>query len=113
MEQTKISMFDRFDLISHIMPYYAQTHKAFLLLSSLCSASRSKLNEFYDEFINCMKGNWLYIKRFYNEIKLVLPSDLFIVRISIETESDMNNFVQFIKNYEESKVFKLHSIPFS
>ena len=55
MEWTKIPMFDRFDTISHIMPYYSHTHSAFLLLSSLCSTSRWKLDEFYDEFIYCMR----------------------------------------------------------
>ena len=64
MERLKIPMFSRFDAISHIMPYYSQTHEAFLLLSGLCSKTRSKLDEFYDEFVNLMIENWRYIETY-------------------------------------------------
>ena len=47
MEHSNIAMLERFDTIVNIMPYYANTYKAFLLLSSLWSTSRRKLDEFY------------------------------------------------------------------
>ena len=64
MEKLKIPMLSRFDTISHIMPYYGQTHEAFLLLSSLCSKTRCKLDEYYDEFVNLMIENWRYIETY-------------------------------------------------
>ena len=50
-------MLNRFDAISAIMPYYASSHNAFLLLSSLCTTTRAKLDEFYEEFVYLMRQN--------------------------------------------------------
>ena len=62
------------------MQYYGGTHKAFLLLSSLRSSSRSKLDEFYD-FIFFMRKN--RITSFLFSAKLLsIPSDLFCLDIS-------------------------------
>ena len=84
MERYKIPMLSRFDTISHIMSYYAQTHRAFLLLSGLCLETRDKLDEFYDEFIASMKKCWEHIGvDSTNKLThLFLPNELF--EISIE-----------------------------
>ena len=102
-EQSKISMLSRFDTISHIMPFYANTHKSFLLLSNLCSAVRNKLDEYYHEFINSMREHWIRI--YSNEMNLLLPSDLFIADIWVTTESEFNIFAQFINNFREPLTF--------
>ena len=57
MENKQIRILERFDVISITMPYYGSTHKSFLLLSALSPASRSKLDEFYQEFINIIDFN--------------------------------------------------------
>ena len=87
MEWSRIPILDKFDAISHIMPYYEYTHKAFLMLSSLCSSIRSKLDEFYSEFIQWMKNSWTCIEIASENMRkpLFLPSDLFIIKFkSIE-----------------------------
>ena len=66
MKKREIPIFNRFDTTSIIMPYYAPTHYAFKLLSSLCSSARNKLDEFYEEFIICMRE---YSKKYENRIK--------------------------------------------
>ena len=105
MEGSKIPMLIRFDTISHIMPYYAKTHKAFLLLSSLCSASRLKLEEFYDEFITSMTERWLNLEiesdnsfSYFN-----LPNDLFGVSIQCEDKESVNALIKFIENLIDFK----------
>ena len=103
MEHSKIPMFDRFDTTSHIMPYYSQTDSAFLLLSSLCTTSRSKLDEYYNEFISLMKENWKCISKFYYSKDRPLPTDLFLMFIEIRAISLFDSFVQFIKSYTEVK----------
>ena len=111
MERLKISMLSRFDAISHIMPYYDQTHRAFLLLSSLCSKTRDKLDEFYDEFVNLMKENWAYIEVFsiYQLAFLFLPSDLFEISIDLTYHKVFNAFIEFIKNLRDSKGWYFNS----
>ena len=101
MEQSKISIFERFDATSHIIPYYAHTHKAFLLLSSLCSKSRKKLDEYYNEFIDLMKENCSWISN--NKDNLLLPSDLFILDFKISKRSSFKKFKKFIKNINKAK----------
>ena len=105
MEKSKIPMLCRFDTISQIMPYYARTHKAFLLLSSLCSASRLKLDEFYDEFINSMTEFWTVIElnswsRFDYSF---LPNDLFRVSISCYSEESIEALIKFCDNLRDLK----------
>ena len=103
MERSKIPMLGRFDTISHIMPFYAHTHNVFLLLSSLCSNSRSKLDEYYSEIIYSMSGNWSKINKDWRTDYLFLPSDLFIKNIFIENDYDFKWFIQFIENLKESQ----------
>ena len=105
MEGSKIPMLTRFDTISHIMPYYAKTHKAFLLLSSLCSASRLKLDEFYDGFITSMTEHWLNLEiESDNSLNyLFLPNDLFGVSIQCEDEESVDELIKFIENLIDFK----------
>ena len=98
-------MLSRFDSISHIMPYYGQTHRAFLLLSSLCSETRSKLDEFYDEFIASMKENWRYIQSnsIYHKMFKFIPNDLFEVLIELYNQKMMEIFIELIEDLRDSK----------
>ena len=104
MEWSKIPMLDRFDAISHIMPYYARTHKAFLLLSSLSSATRRKLDEFYYEFIEWMKDNWMAMYMGSDLMKkyIFLPLDLFTINCWLINEDNISKFIEFIKNISKS-----------
>ena len=105
MEWSKIPILSRFDTISHIMPYYARTHKAFLLLSSLCSASRNKLDEFYNEFISHMKENWTYFE--VDSVSclhfLFLPNDLFEVSIYLKCKESINALIKLCENIRDFK----------
>ena len=109
MDRSKIPMLSRFDTISHIMPYYGQTHRAFHLLSSLCSKTRNKLDEFYDEFITCMKEYWVLVGDglFSQMDHIFLPNDLFEVAINIPANETID---KFIRNLRDSKgwYFKSH-----
>ena len=105
MEKSKIPMLSRFDLISHIMPYYDQTHWAFLLLSSLCSDTRRKLDEFYDEFISCMKEYWRYLLVYSTNQKShkFLPNDLFEINIGCSNKENSQILIKFIGNLKDLK----------
>ena len=104
-KRSKIPMLSRFDTITHIMPYYASTHKSFLLLSSLCSATRDKLDEFYEAFITRMAKYRMTLEVFSDNYLsyLFLPSNLFIINLRQVTEKMFNEFIRFIKNCEKSK----------
>ena len=96
---SRIPMLSRFDLIAHIMPYYARTHKAFLMLSNLCSATRDKLDEFYDEFITSMTEYWMQYKiklNKYTELNF-LPNDLFESYFEHISEDNINALIKFCK----------------
>ena len=103
MERSKIPMFNRFDLISSIMPFYANTHKVFLFLSSISSSTRFKLDEYYDEFIYCMRESWTSIFGDSDVNSLILPLDLFIINMWGINESNFDRFVEFVINLRESK----------
>ena len=111
MKRSKIPMLSRFDATSHIMPYYGQTHEAFLLLSSLCSKTRIKLDEFYDEFVNLMKENWRYIEKYSTKQKTYkfLPNDLFEIFIDLSDQKSINKFIKFIKNLRDFKGWYFNS----
>ena len=106
--KSKIPMLSRFDTISHIMPYYGQTHGAFLLLSGLCSKTRDKLDEFYDEFVNLMKENWRYIQ-IYSTYQNIPPNDLFEMSISLHYQNSIDTFIEFIENLRDSKGWYFNS----
>ena len=103
MEEIKIPMLNRFDTISHVMPYYAHTHKTFLLLSSLCKSSRNKLDEFYDEFVECMRENWLELRMAFKRAHLQLPTDLFWIIFACSNKLNLELFIDFIKNLKSYK----------
>ena len=105
MECSRIPVLSRFDTISHIMPFYANTHKSFLLLSKLCSASRRKLDEYYDEFIAHMEKYriCLYINSTNIDTHLFLPNDLFTINRCIIWNSTFNVFTLFIENLSKLK----------
>ena len=111
MERSKIPMLSRFDAISHIMPYYGQTHRAFLLLSGLCSETRSKLDEFYDEFVAWMKENWMLLNiNSSNKLnELFLPNDLFQVSIFRLFKKWIDVLINFIGNLRDSKGWYFNS----
>ena len=111
MERSKIPMLSRFDAISHIMPYYGQTHWAFLLLLGLCSETRCKLDEFYDEFVAHMKENWWYIKvdKRSKWGCLFLPNDLFQIYLNFWEKEMTAKFIKFIKNLRDSKGWYFNS----
>ena len=104
-KRSKIPMLSRLDTISHIMPYYASTHKSFLLLSSLCSATRDKLDEFYDEFITLMTEYRMTLKVISDKHLwcLFLPSNLFIINLKPKTKKMSYEFIRFIKNCDNKK----------
>ena len=97
-------MLSRFDLIAHIMPYYARTHKAFLMLSNLCSATRDKLDEFYDEFITSMTEYWMQYQIKLNKYSehYFLPNDLFESYFECKSEDNINALIKFCKEIKSS-----------
>ena len=111
MERSKIPMLSRFDSISHIMPYYGQTHRAFLLLSGLCSETRRKLDEFYDEFVTLMKEYWTLVKSNF-EVQLTRifrPNDLFEVSIYCQDQKSIDEFIEFIEDLKDFKGWHFNS----
>ena len=111
MERSKIPMLSRFDLISHIMPYYGQTHKAFFLLSGLCSETRYKLDEFYDEFITLMKEKWMFYELNLRNTKsrFSLPNDLFEISYTLDYKAGTKKLIKLIKNLRDSKGWYFNS----
>ena len=111
MERSKIPMLSRFDLISHIMPYYGKTHRAFLLLAGLCSETRCKLDEFYDAFVTCMKEYWMFAEADQSNQSnyLFFPNDLFEVSILCRGQERINWFIKFIENLRDSKGWYFNS----
>ena len=111
MERSKIPMLSRFDLISHIMPYYGQTHRAFLLLSGLCLETRYKLDEFYDAFVTRMKEYWAYfdITSTSRLTQLFLPNDLFEFHIMCLDKEKSAIFINFVENLRDSKGWYFNS----
>ena len=99
MEINRISILENFALTTVVMPYYAPTHKSFLLLSSMTTGTRVKLDEFYEEFMNAMNQYWIMIywdnQKYFNAF--ALPADLFIMNIWISRQELLESFVRFIK----------------
>ena len=105
MERSKISIFESFALISIVMPYYAPTHKAFLMLSSLYYGSRNKLDEYFDEFINIMRkySIIIIINRTEGLIRFSLPSTLFQFKIELNYIGDIDVFITLIKRISKKQ----------
>ena len=62
MESKVVQFYEKFPLLSVILPYYGHTHSCFLLLSELCKGSRDTLTQWYGEFANLMRP---YCQTFY------------------------------------------------
>ena len=103
MEGRRIPILENFAIISIIMPYYSFSHNGFLLLSTLCTKSRSKLDEFYEEFRNSMRNYCMKIISRINANWIYLPSDLFKFSISVNVEKDAKNMIWFISNLVSKK----------
>ena len=105
MENLTIPIFNRFSAIWEIMPYYGPTHKVFLMLSTLWSATRRKLINNYDAFIYAMKGywTWLSIEQQRDLRLLFLPNDLFEINILSKFSEDVNTFIEFISKINKSE----------
>ena len=105
MDLIKEHIFQRFDIISIIMPYYAPTHKAFLLLSTLWTESRRKVDEFYEEFVKYMRRYWICLPANENNLKqwLCLPHDLFILNIWPINEKIVDTLIYYILDTNELK----------
>ena len=106
MEGSKIAIFENFAVTTVVMPYYGCTHQAFLLLSKLSKGARSKLYEFYDEFVFAMKKYWTILKIDKMSFgKLFTPCDLFIYEFGYAFIFDQNIhiFIEFITNLNKLK----------
>ena len=101
MEEIRIKIFENFALISHIMPFYSDAHRSFILLSTLWRKSRCKLDEFYNEFRTLIIRYSITLTLTQNYNWLLLPSDLFKFAIEIDTDKQLQNFIQFITNIKE------------
>ena len=79
------------------------SHKAFLLLSRLCSSSRYKLDEYYNEFINWMTEHWMLLEIDQDNVSqnLFLPNDLFEMNITLNNPKNFALFLKFIKNLKK------------
>ena len=111
MQRSKIPMLSRFDSISHIMPYFGQTHRAFLLLSGLCSDTRRKLDEFYDEFVTLMKEKWIFseLNLSITKSRFSLPNDLFETSYTLWDKADIKALIKFIEDLRDSKGWYFNS----
>ena len=105
MENLTIPIFNRLSVIWEIMPYYGPTHKVFLMLSTLWSATRSKLINNYDAFIYAMKGYWAWLSvEQQRDLRLLfLPNDLFEINILSKISEDISTFVEFISKINKSE----------
>ena len=105
MERNKIPIFEKFSLVSIMMPYYAPAHKAFLLLSALYHGSRKRLDEYFDGFVNIMRVYSLRIQinRSWGPIRFTLPSTLFQFKIELAHTKDIDDFISFIKRISKSE----------
>ena len=104
MSSHRILALQRFDTISWIMPYYAPTHKSFLLLSSLCVDTRKKLDEFYVGFVNWMRKYCISVgvESKPTSKNLFLPNDLFEMEITV-SKINIKKFIKFMKNLSKHK----------
>ena len=92
----RIPIMERFDIISHLMPFYGPTHKSFLLLSTLWVGSRNKLDEFYEEFVRWMYNFRMQISLTDDLDASIYPNDLFEFNISRISMNNVDSFIQMI-----------------
>ena len=97
-------LFQNFNVMMIIMPYFGMTHEAFLILSQISKGSRMKLNEFYPEFRKTMNKYWLEVHIYHENIGgLKLPNDLFRFYMWLTKSQDIEEFVKHITNLKEKK----------
>ena len=106
MERYRIAIFKSFALTSVIMPYFGKTDRIFLVLSSLWTESRKKLNEFYDEFkLYMRKYSTCLVVNMQNIKLLYLPSDLFRFSITLCCKASVIEFIKFVFTLNQKKGF--------
>ena len=79
MEFRVVPFYEKFGVLSILMPYYDYTHRWFVLLSELCKGSRNNLIDWYEEFAKIMLK---YCQTFYwdyNPRRNFPPCDLFLI----------------------------------
>ena len=104
METLNSSIFNSFALISVILPYYAPTHKWFLLLSTLWAKTRKKLNDYYWEFRNIMPRYSLVLSiEWESKNRIYLPSDLFCFKFVNFTSKELPIFIDLINNLSNKR----------
>ena len=96
MEDDKIRILEIFSLVSKIIPYYGWNHRMFLILSQLNKASRNKLDQFYEEFVNISEKFRLeVIVDEHSQHKLKLPADFFRFHLIDKWEENLEIFINF------------------
>ena len=93
MESYSVTFYEKFSVLSVVMPYYDFTHKCFLLISTLCKGSRNTLLQWYEEFTKIMQTRW---KTFTWEYPFDLefpPWDMF----QFDFNDDVQMFCHIIK----------------
>ena len=82
MEWLSIPIFEKFSIVSIVMPYYGLTHEIFLVLSVLSANIRRILIEHYEEFRKCMLKHAKVKEMEIKDLKeMKLPLDLFVFLI--------------------------------
>ena len=85
MESYRISIIERFPLVSVIMPYYSFKHEMFLLLSILSKKTRKNLAKNYEGFRRIMhKYSKEIIVKDSSEWKIKFPYDLFKLKFNFD-----------------------------
>ena len=103
MENSSVTVFHSFAVTTVIMPYYGLAHEGFLLLSSISTTSRLKLNKHYNEFRRAIRKHRMLLK--VNDIssKLFLPADLFTFSVWLANQSHAEDFVRLVTSLSERR----------
>ena len=100
MESYGIQILEKYSLMLKTLPYYSNTHNAWLLLSLFSPKSRKNLKENYKAFLNWMEKNLMKVEIKDENIKrrYSLPWDLFQFNIRIRNEEQATYFKKWIVN---------------
>ena len=98
MESYGIPILEKYSLMLKTLPYYSDTHKAWLLLSCFSPKSRKNLKNNYKAFLNWMEANIKEVEIKDHNIKrrYSLPLDLFKFNITIESKVQATYFKKWI-----------------
>ena len=98
MESYGIPILEKYSLMLKTLPYFSNTHKAWLLLSCFSKKSRENLKDNYKSFLNWMKNNLMEVKIENQNIKrrYSLPCDLFKFGIMIKSKEQATYFKEWI-----------------